>query len=150
MTDYYGACKTAFMAKARTITPYIKHDWQVTDDDTDANRGADCFMIFRPGPAPIEQYLTKKIIKVDWHLIFDMQIRYKTYKTSWNLFEAFRTAILNKFVFTDDPFLSTVPFIEDVRVLANEEPGQKPPDAATPAWLGQTMTAIITQKIVRI
>jgi len=149
VTDYYGACKTAFMTKARTITPYIKQAWQVTDDDTDANRGAECFMIFRPGSAPMEQYLTKKIIKVDWNLIFDVQIRYKTYKTSWKLFEDFRMAILNKFVFTDDPFLD-VPFVEDVRILANDAPGQKPPDVPTPTWIGQTLTAIVTQRIVRI
>ena len=149
MTDY-AVVKTAFMAKARTIPTYIKHGWQVTDDDADANRGADCFLIFRPGAAPMEQFLSKKIIKVDWNLIFDMQIRYKTYKTSWKLFEDFRDAILDKFVFTNDIYLAGVPFVEDVRLQANEAPGQKPPDVVTPTWIGQTLTAIITQKIVRI
>jgi hypothetical protein len=149
MTDYYALIKSAFMVKARTISPYIVQSWQVTDDDTDANRGADCFMIFRPGSVGLAPQNTKKIIKVDWTLIFDMQIRYKNYKTSWSLFEEFRTAILNKFVFTDDPFLD-IPFFEDLVIQASEEPGQKPANVASPTWIGQTLRAIITQRIVRI
>lgn len=149
MTDLYGVVKTAFMTKARTITPYIKQDWQVTSDDTDANRGAECFMIFRPGGAPTSYDRTKKIIIVNWRLDFDIQIRYKTYKTSWKLFEDFRTAILNKFVFTNDPFLD-VPYFMDLVIDSSQSPGQKPPDVPTPVWIGQTMTAIVTQQIVRI
>jgi len=149
VTDLYGDCKTAFMAKARTITSHIEHDWQVTDDDSDVNRGADCFMIFRPGSSTMEPYKTKKIIVARWELIFDMQIRYKTYKTSWNLFETFRTAIFNKFVFTETPFLD-IPYFEDLIIRADQRPGQSPPDVVVPAWLGTTMTAVITQSIVRI
>ena len=149
MTDLYGVCKTAFMTKARTITDYVKYDWQVTDDDSDINKGAECFMVFRPGGAPANYDRTKKIIIVNWRLTFDMQIRYKTYKTSWKLFEDFRMAIMNKFVFTDDTFLD-VPYFMDLVLDASQEPGQRPPDVTTPVWIGQTMNVTITQQIVRI
>lgn len=150
MTDHYNLCKQAFMTKARTMTDFIKKDYQVTDDDADVNRGAQCYMIFRPGPAPITPFLTRKILTVEWNLIFDMQVKFKAYKESWTLFENFRTAILNKFVFTNDYLLPGVQNVDNVMILANQSPGQKPPDVPSPNWLGQTMTAVITQQITRI
>ena len=75
----YAAIKNAFMVKARTLTDYFAHPWQVTDDDADANRGAKYFMILKPGSVPVSLVLnTKKIYSVQWNIIFDLQVKYKS------------------------------------------------------------------------
>lgn len=146
----YSSVKAGFMTKARTLTQYFAHSWQVTDDDADANRGAEYYMILKPGSVPVSPMSaalnTKKIYKVDWNIVFDLQVKYKNYKTSWNKFETIRDSVLNLFVFTTDKTLPDVPWIWDITITAPEPPGQKPPEA-TPVWLGQQMIAIITQQI---
>ena len=145
----YSSIKTGFMTKARTLTDYFVHSWQVTDDDADANRGAKYYMILKPGSipiAPVPGLQTKKLYKVDWNIVFDLQVKYKNYKTSWDEFTALRDAVLNLFVFNTTKTLPGVAWIWDINITAPEPPGQKPPEA-TPVWLGQQMIAIITQHI---
>lgn len=145
----YSAVQTGFMTKARTLTQYFKHPWQVTDDDSDANRGANHFLILKPGEVPVNpipNLPTKKMYRVNWNIIFDMQVRYRNYKDSWNEFSIMRDALLNLFVFTVDKTLPGVNGIWDVIITAPEPPGQKPPEGA-PTWIGQQMIAIIEQHI---
>lgn len=152
----YEVIKNGFMIKARTLTDHFTYDWQVTDNDADANRGALQFLITQPGAAPITLtpgLATKKIYDVSWNIVFDIQIKYKDYKTSWNKFSALRDAILNLYVFTldktlptDKTFTAFVPGIWDIMITAPEPPGQKPP-GGTPTWIGQRLIAVILQRI---
>ena len=145
----YAAIKTGFMTKARTLTEFFVHPYQVTDDDADVNRGAIYYMICRPGAVPIgyvPRLETKKLYNVNWNIVFDLQHRYKSFKESWQHFADLRDAVLNKFVFTIDKSLPGTIGIWDVTITAPEPPGQKPPEGA-PTWIGQTLIAVISQRI---
>lgn len=145
----YALVKNGFMTKARTLTQFFAYDYQVTDNDADANRGAKYFIILKPGSVPIgpvPNMPTKKMYNVAWNIVFDMQLKYKDFKNSWNEFSAMRDAILNLFVFTLDKTLPGVNGIWDITITAPEPPGQRPPEGA-PTWIGQTMIAVITQRI---
>jgi hypothetical protein len=143
--------KDGFMAKMRTLKradgtkPYFNNAYQVTDDEAAVNRGAKYWIITRPGSAPITPQQTKKIYNVAWGIVFDMQIRYKSYKESWDEFGLMRDAILKLFVFTLDKTLPGVKGIWDITISAPDLPGYKPPNS--PTWIGQQMTATITQQI---
>lgn len=148
-TANYAEIANGFMAKARTLTQYFKHSWQVTDNDADANRGADYYIILKPGSlpvGPVPNAVTKKMYRVEWNIIFDMQLRYKEYKTSWSNFAKMRDDLFNLFVFTIDKSLPGVNGIWDINITAPEPPGQKPPEGA-PTWIGQQMIAVVTQDI---
>lgn len=145
----YTAIRDGFITKARTLTSYFVQSWQVTDDEADVNRGAKYYMILRPGAVPVGPLpglQTKKMYRVNWNITFDLQVKYTNFKTSWNEFTLLRDAVLNKFAFTVDKSLAGVNGIWDITITAPEPPGQKPPEGA-PAWVGQQMTAIITQDI---
>ncbi len=153
----YNLIKNGFMMKARTLKKYFQYDYQVTDDETDVNRGGVHWIITRPGAAPITPWpgeKSKKFYQVNWNLVFDMQIKYKNYKTSWNQFGEMRDAVFNLFVFTLDKSLpdptseegALIKGIWDIAITAPDIPGQKPP-AGAPTWIGQQLIAIITQRI---
>lgn len=154
MNADYTVIKNGFIQKARTLkqlngSAYFVHDYQVTDDDADANRGGKYFLLLKPGAVPISpipNLVSKKFYKVDWNIVFDLQVRYKSYKESWDEFTLIRDAVLNLFVFTLDKSLPGVLNIWDVSITAPNMPGQKPPES-TPVWLGQQMIAIIEQHI---
>ena len=145
----YTTIRDGFMTKARTLTQYFVQSWQVTDDEADVNRGAKFYMILRPGAAPITPVAgleTKKIYRINWNITFDLQVKYKDFKTSWNEFTALRDSVLNKFVFTLDQSIPGTFGVWNVAITAPDPPGQKPPEGA-PTWVGQQLVAIITQQI---
>ena len=146
----FSLIKAGFMTKARTLTDYFPHSYQVTDDEADVNRGAVNYMILRPGAVPIATVPglgnSKKIYEANWNIVFDLQVKYKSFKTAWTDFGTIRDAVLNKFVFTTDPSLPGVLNVWNVSITAPDPPGQKPP-AGTPTWIGQQLIAIVTQKI---
>ena len=145
----YTAIRDGFMTKARTLTAYFPQPYQVTDDEADVNRGAKHYMILRPGAAPIAPVAglqSKKLFRISWNITFDLQVRYKDFKHSWNEFTDLRDAILNLFVFTMDPSIPGTFGIWDVSLTAPDPPGQKDQNGS-PAWLGQQITAVIVQQI---
>ncbi len=145
----FKAINAGFMTKARTLTEYFKQPFQVTDNDADVNRGAKYYLITRPGAAPIATSPTnptKKIYYITWGIVFDLQVKYKEYKESWNEFATIRDSILNLYVFTEDKTIPGVKMVKDVMIVAPEPPGQKPPDGV-PTWVGQQLICNITQEI---
>jgi hypothetical protein len=149
MIANFPLVKAGFMAKARTIELLSKKTWQVTDDDTDVNRGATHFLIVKPGAAnigPVPNNPTMKLYYVGWNITFDLQVKYKNYKESWGQFEEIRDLVLNKFVFTLDKNLPGVKNVMNVTITAPDPPGQKPPEG-TANWVGQQMVATIMQEI---
>lgn len=155
----YGLVNAAFMRKARTLTKYFKHDWQVTDKDNDVERGGDYFLITRPGALPIGPVPglnTKKLYYVSVTITFDLQHRWKNYGTSWPAFGEMRDAIVNLYAITKDKTLPSptaenpnakLPGVDNISINAPEPPGQKPPPPGTPTWIGQTLSAVILLRI---
>jgi hypothetical protein len=145
----YTLIRDGFITKARTLTQYFVNSWQVSDDASSVNRGAKYMMILRPGAVPIAPMpglQSKKIFRVSWQISFDLQVKYVSFKESWNEFTMLRDAVLNKFVFTMDPVIPGTYGIWDVSITAPEPPGQQPPSGA-PTWLGQTLIATLVQQI---
>lgn len=93
MTDYYSQCEGALMDKLRTLTDLFPNDWQVSDDDSVINRGADYFAIFQPDAFPATRAASREV-DFNWIVIFDLCVRYKTRKESLPKFKAARAAII--------------------------------------------------------
>lgn len=151
----YDVIVQGFMRKMRTLTQYFAHDWQVTDDETNVNRGGVYWVITRPGALPINPWPgvqnSKTVYSVDWNIVFDAQVKYASYKESWPKFAEMRDAIINLYVLRLDKSLpdangNPIKGIWDISITAPDPPGQKPP-AGTPTWVGQQLIAVITQRI---
>lgn len=151
MTDQYTVCETAMLTVLRTLTAYFttpaKAAWQVTTDDADLLKGADYFLLARPGSFPVTN-LSAKEDNYDWQIDLDIYVRYKNYRTSWSNFKAFRWSVIE--VLRQNPSLGKTANVWRVSVEAAEKPGyltDKDVEGATPNFIIQTLSITITQRI---
>lgn len=147
MTDFYSECETGLATLLKTLTTYFKHDWQVSDDDLVVKRGADYFVVVRPGAFPYTRQ-TEQLSTVNWTVVIDLYVRYVEYKTSWSKFKAFRSDIFN--LLMEYPTLNGVAGVVSVDMTSDEQtqylefsdaPGAKS------NFIIQTVKVIITQYI---
>jgi len=147
MTDYYSECEDGFVALLQTLSTFFKHDWQVSNDDSNLARGAEYFVIVRPGALP-HTIVSDQQREFHWEIIFDLDVKFTEYKTSWNKFKEVRSAIIN-LVFSNPTMLDT-PGVFSVNIDSSERAqylkfseGPK----AIAAFIIQTMRATITQLV---
>jgi hypothetical protein len=147
MTDFYVECETGIVTLLQTLTTFFPHDWQVSDDDTNIMKGAEYFVIVRPGAFPYFRR-TEQLSTIGWNVTIDLYVSYKEYKQSWNKFKAVRSAIFN--LLMESPTLNDT--LGVIRVdLTGDEQAQylkfsEAPEAK-PNFIVQTMRAIVTQYI---
>lgn len=143
MTDHYGLCEAALMTKIRTLTAYFPKGWQVSDDDSVLNRGADYFFITLPSSFPSVR-VDGKSKAVVWNVVCDLYVRFKSRKESLPKFKAVRAAIFE--LLHSDPMLSKTPGVSGVLVSAGGELQQDLP-GDNPNFIIQTLTVSISQTI---
>ena len=149
-TDFYKQCEQALVVTLRQMTDFFKHEWQVSDDDTNLARGADYFVVYRPGAFPVAGFLqTKRFMDIRWSIIMDIYVRYKTYKDSWDKFKNLRSALFNGL--HEDQTLGGNINVSEV-LLASDENAQyfkfaDTPENATPNFIIQTMSMAIKQRV---
>jgi hypothetical protein len=91
--DPYTECEAALMTKIRTLTDIFPRDFQVSDDDSVLNRGADNFAIFQPDAFPYTRANGRQA-HYNWVVIFDLYVRYKSRKESLPKFKEVRAALI--------------------------------------------------------
>jgi hypothetical protein len=132
----------------RTLTPYIVNDWQVSDDDTVIQKGADYFILVRPGAFPYQRQ-TERLSTVYWNVVMDLFVRYKDYKESWNKFKAFRAVVFS--LLMENPTLGGAAGVVQVNLTGEEGPQylkfSDVPDAK-PNFIVQTVRAVIAQYVL--
>lgn len=151
MTDYYGLCKAALIARLRTLTTYFpasaKHvtaGWQVSDDDAVLSEGGDYFLIIRPGAFPTRKQ--GRMLEVEWHADAVLYVRYKEQLTSWTRFETIRSDIFN--LLHADPSLNRTNGVYDVGVSSQEKAGRLvDAQGNLMNWIAQTLDVTINQRI---
>lgn len=107
--DYYSECEEALAAFLKASLPDLfKKDYQVTDNEADLLRGADYYILFRPGAIPDRPvtFQSGSFTYLDWRVNAHMFTRYQEKKMQWPQFKRFRALILyvlevNQFVPND-------------------------------------------------
>lgn len=147
MTDFYSECEDGLAVMLRTLTQFFKKDWQVSDDDTVLANGAEYFAIVRPGAFPYDRE-TIRVAIVSWNVTMDLYVSYKEYKTSWDRFKAFRSAIFN--LLMENPDLGGTAGVLRVSMMSDEQAKylkfSDVPDAK-PNFIIQTVKVVIDQYV---
>jgi hypothetical protein len=94
MTDQYGLCEAALMAKVRTLTAFFEKEWQVSDDVSMIQQGADYFFIVIPDAFPNTRADGRSLI-YNWVVLADVYVRYSTAHESLQKFKTLRSALIN-------------------------------------------------------
>jgi hypothetical protein len=142
MTDHYSVVEAAVMTKIRTLTEFFPNAWQVNDDDTVIQRGANTFAIFQPDAFPGTRANGLEV-DINWTVLFDLYVRYSTRKESLPRFKAVRSALIN---LLHPASLNKTPGVRRVVLQANGGLQQDLP-GDNPNFIIQTMTAIVTQRV---
>jgi hypothetical protein len=142
MTDYYGECEAALMTKIRTLTDYFPKANQVSDDDSVVNRGADHWAIFQPDAFP-QTRADGRDVFVNWVVIFDLYVRYKSRKESLPRFKAVRSALFN--LLKPDALNATNNISRTV--LSASGGLQQDIAGSNPNFIIQTFSCVITQRV---
>src|SRR5829696_1856719 len=93
--DQYSICEAGAMTLIRTL-PQFNREFQVSDDDSVLNRGADYFAIFQPEGFPNIRANGKQA-HYSWLMTFDLYVRYSSRKESLPRFKAVRAALIKLF-----------------------------------------------------
>jgi len=147
MTDYYSECEDGFVALLQTLTSFFPHTWQVSDDDSNLMKGADTFVIVRPGAFPTTQ-ITDQMRDIHWEIMFDLDVKFVEYKKSWDRFKEIRSAIIN--LVYANPTLQNTLGVFTVSLDSREQAQylQFSETEAKPNFIIQTMRATVIQRVV--
>jgi len=143
MTDHYGQCEAALMTKVRTLTDFFPKEWQVSDDESVINRGADYFFITLPSSFPAAR-ADGKSKAVVWNVVCDLYVRFNSKREALTRFKAVRSALFN--LLHSDPMLNKTPGVSNVLMSAGGELQQDLP-GDNPNFIIQTLTVAISQTI---
>ena len=142
MTDHYSQCESALMTKLRTLTALFPKENQVSDDPSVLNRGADHWAIFQPDTfTPVRADGTDLFI--NWVVLFDLYVRYKSRADSLTRFKAARAAIVELI----SPFSLNGTNNISRTVLAAAGSLQQDIAGDNPNFIIQTFSATITQRV---
>lgn len=130
------------MTKMRTLTSLFATAKQVTDNDAELNTGAEYWAIFQPGAFPGTR-VTGKVVDVNWEIIFDLYVRYKTRAESLPKFKAARSELFN---LLHPACLNSTNGVSKLVLSASGGLQQDIP-GENPNFLIQTFSAVVTQRV---
>jgi hypothetical protein len=142
MTDQYAVVEGAVMTKLRTLTALFPKASQVTDNDAELNTGADYWAIFQPGAFPNTR-VDGHTVDVNWQIIFDLYVRYKTRKESLPKFKAARSEVFN---LLHPASINSTAGVSKLILSASGGLQQDAP-GDNPNFLIQTFSCIVTQRV---
>lgn len=94
--DFYKQCQDAVSGVLKADLPeFFEHDWQLTDNEYDFGRGANHFVLYRPGqiPPPIINERDGEFLEIHWQVICNVALRYIQKNLQWSQFLEFRGAV---------------------------------------------------------
>jgi hypothetical protein len=156
-----SALKLVYFTNPQTSTV---QDWQVSDNDSDLHRGADYFIITRPGAFSqiAAEYKSGEIQTVDWETYLRLYVKYFEKADQWSLLKPFRAAVLQvvmKYRFLDSvtingDALPAVNNVDRVRSLGPTEPAgyfwlfqQQASQGLPPNFLYQPLRVVTRQRV---
>jgi hypothetical protein len=142
MTDQYSVCESALLAKIRTLSTFFPNAWQVSDDVSEIQRGADYFVIAMPDTFPMTR-ADGHDVYVNWVVVLDLYIRFSTIQESLVRFKAVRSAIFNLL------YPASLNRTNNISKLVLSSNGGVQQDMAgdNPNFLIQTLSVVITQRV---
>ena len=151
--DYYQQCEDALKSFiADNLSDYFVHDWQLTDDETDLLRGADVFILFRPGSKPEAPatFQTSSFTYVDWRVNCNLFVKWIIKKQQWPTFKRMRALVW--FVLENNQWLPNNANVEKVVSIGfPEEPFywkfKNTSESADPNMMAQPMFVVVRQRI---
>jgi hypothetical protein len=107
-------------------------DWRVSDNDSNLERGADFFVVMRPGAFPSlpTEYSTGKWVDMEWETFVRLYVKYTEREEQWSTFKTFRWAAiatirkhrsLSRVTIDNQEFLP-VPGVDRVRSVEASDP----------------------------
>ncbi len=116
--DFYAQCKSGLITRLLTLTELFPKNWQVSSNDADLKRGAEYFMILKPG-AFIEsgQGYEKQI---EWHTTGNLYVRFAEYQDVPEIFDVARAKIIH--VIKSDDSLGGTSNVHGTGITAPEPP----------------------------
>ncbi len=151
--DYYSQCETALATFLITGLPDVfKKDFQITDNESDMMRGADYYILFRPGAIPERPvtFQSGNFTYLDWRVNVNMFTRYQEKKLQWPQFKRFRALVI--YVLETNQFLPNNSNVEKIISYSAPEDAlywkfKNTPVDAEPNMMTQPLSVIIRQRI---
>lgn len=152
--DYYSQCESAlkdfFQAN---LADYLPNDWQITDDESDLIRGADYYILLRPGSKPDTpiSFQSGAFTTLDWRINCNLFVRYIYGSQKWPTFKKFRAVVW--YVLEKNQFVQNNANVE--RVISYgfpEEPFywkfKGTPEDAQPNMMAQPLFVVVRQRVI--
>lgn len=173
MIDFYDLVETGIADRLRAelkvdyFTNPSTHqveEWRVSDNDSNLERGANYFIVMRPGAFPTlpTEYNTGKVIDVEWESFARLYVRYVERAEQWSTFKPFRWAViatvrkyrfLGKVTINDDE-IPEVPNVDRVRSIdANDPAGYwwifetQRQQGLPPSYMYQSLRIVTRQRV---
>ena len=153
--DFYGQCKTALSGVLTTnLTAYLTETWQITDNEFDLHRGANHFILFRPGaiPAPADSEQDGEILEMHWQVIVNVFVRFQEKSLQWSQFEAFRGAVWYVLANPRNTITLNNNIWRVLSVISGEEASYwrflNTPADSQPNFMTQPLTTTVKQRVV--
>jgi hypothetical protein len=133
-SDPYDLIETgiADRLRAELKQEFFAEDWQVSDNDSNLERGADYFIVMRPGAFPSlpTEYNTGKFVDFEWESFARLYVKYVEREEQWSTFKPFRWAVIHtvrKYRFLgqvtiNGDSLAQVPGVDRVRSVEASDP----------------------------
>jgi hypothetical protein len=151
--DYYSQCEQALATFLRSSLPdQFKNEWQVTDNESDLVRGADYYILFRPGAIPDRPvtFHSGSFTYWDWRVNVNLFTRYLEKKLQWPQFKRFRALVL--FVLEHNQLLPNNSNVEKIVSYSAPEDAlywkfKNTPADADPNMMTQPLSVVLRQRI---
>lgn len=151
--DFYSQCETALASFFTDSLPDIfKKDFQVTDNEADLLRGADYYILFRPGALPDRPvtFQSGSFTYLDWRVTVNLFTRYVEKKLQWPQFKRYRALVL--YVMEVNQFLPNNNNVEKIVSYSASEDAQywkfnNTPAEAAPNMMTQPLSVVVRQRV---
>lgn len=153
--DFYKQCQDVLSAMLQSYMPsYFVKDWQLTDNEYDVKRGADFFVVFRPGaiPLPFDSERDGEKLEMHWQTTLNLFVRYIEAKSQWSTFTTFRDLVWYHLMHPNHSLELPNNIWRVLSVTSPEEPVywslNAAPNKANESFMFQPLTATVKQSVV--
>jgi hypothetical protein len=151
--DYYSQCEEALAALyLDNLADVFKKDFQVTDNESDLIRGANYYILFRPGSIPERPvtFQSGSFTYVDWRVNVNLFTRYQEKKLQWPQFKRFRALVI--YVMEVNQFVPDNGNVEKIVSYSAPEDAlywkfNNTPAEAAPNMMTQPLSVVVRQRI---
>lgn len=166
-TDYYSTVKNGLLLRLRYSLKadflIDKEDEKVSDNESNLFKGADYYVVLKPGPFPAldaATYKSGEVQTVDWTTRIELYVRYIERAEQWGRFDPFRSAVIwhvmkNRFlgnVTIAGTAIAEVPHVDRVRSIQAGADATyfrffNTPPTMSPNYMFQPLICVVRQRV---